>query len=61
MGRNHESTLVEERKGDDVAIGRRWRILMTRHKLLHHIGPPAEKTTLDEALHARIGNIGAMP
>ena len=59
--RNCESALLEEREGDDVAVRWRRRLLAARHKPLHCIGPPAEKTTLDEALHARIGNIGAMP
>jgi len=61
VGRNHESVLVEGHKGDDVAIGGRRRILTAGHKPLHLIGPLAEKTTLDEALHARMGNIGAIP
>jgi len=61
VGRNHESALVEGREGDDVAIGRRWRILAVGHKPLRRIGPPIEKTTLDEALLACIGNIGVMP
>ena len=59
--RNHESTLMEEREGDDVATGRCRRILMTGYKPLRCIGPPVEKTMLDEALHARMGNIGAVP
>ena len=59
--RNHESALMEGRKGDDVAVGRRQWILTTRHKPLHRIGPPTEKTTLDEALHVRMGNIRAVP
>ena len=61
MGRNHESALVEGHKGHDIAVGQRRHLLMTRHELLRHIGPPTEKTMLDEALHARIGNIGVMP
>ena len=59
--RNCESALLEEREGDDVAIGWCRGLLMAGHKPLRRIGPPAEKTTLDEALHIRIGNIGAMP
>ena len=61
VGRNHESVLMEGRKGDDVAIGRCRCILMAGHKPLRHIGPPAEKTTLDKALHACMGNIGVVP
>ena len=61
VGRNYESTLMEECKGDDVAVGWRQRILTTGHKPLHRIGPLAEKTTLDEALHARMGNIEVVP
>ena len=53
--------LVKEREGDDVAIGWRQCLLVAGHKPLHHIGPPKEKTMLDEALHACIGNIGVMP
>ena len=61
VGRNRESTLVEGHKGDDVAIGWRRRILMAGHKPLHRIGPPTKKTMLDEALHACMGNIEAVP
>ena len=61
VGRNHESTLVEGREGDDIAIERRRRILTIGHKPLHRIGPPTEKTTLDKALHVRMGNIRAVP
>ena len=61
VGRNRESALMEGREGDDVAIGRRQRILTAGHKPLRRIGPPVEKTTLDEALHVHIGNVGAMP
>jgi len=60
MGRNHESTLVEGHKGHDVAIGQRWCILATGHQSLHRASPPVEKTTLDESLHAHIGDIGAV-
>ena len=59
--RNRESVLMEGREGDNVAVGRRRRILMAGHKPLCRIGPPVEKTMLDEALHARMGNIGAVP
>ena len=61
VGRNHESALMEGREGDDVAVGRCRRILTVGHKPLCRIGPPVEKTTLDEALHARMGNIRAVP
>ena len=61
MGRNHESALVEGRKGHDVAIGRHRRILMTEHEPLHRLGSPTKKTTLDEALHARVGDVGVIP
>ena len=46
VGRNHESTLIEEREEDDVAVGRGRRIPTAGHEPLHHIGPPTEKTTL---------------
>ena len=61
VGRNHESVLVEGREGDDVAVGRCWCILTAGHKPLCRVGPPAEKTMLNEALQARIGNIRAIP
>ena len=51
VGSNHESALMEGRKGDDVAVGRRRCILTAGHKPLRRIGPPTEKTMLDEALH----------
>ena len=53
--------LMEGREGDDVDVGWRRRILTARHKLVRRIDPPMEKTTLDEALHARMGNIRAVP
>ena len=52
---------MEEHEGDDVAVGQRRRILAVEHKLLHRIGPPTEKTVLDEDLHVCIGNIRAIP
>ena len=58
---NRESTLMEECQGDNVAVKRCQCLLAARNKPLCYIGPPIEKTTLDEALHARIGNVGAMP
>ena len=61
MGRNRKSTLMEECGGDDVAVERRRCILTAGHEPLGRIGPPMEKTTLDEALHPRMGNIGAVP
>ena len=61
VGRNRKSMLVEGREGDDISIGRHRCILMAGHKPLRHIGPPIEKTTLDEALHVRMGNIRAVP
>ena len=51
---------LEEREGDDVAVGRRRPLLAAGHKPLRRIGPPAEKTTLDEALHPCMGNIGVV-
>ena len=53
--------LVDGHEGDDVGVGWHWRILMAGHKPLRHISPPTEKTALDEALHACMGNIGAVP
>ena len=53
--------LVEGHEGDDVAIEQRRCILTAEHKPLRCIGPPTEKTMLDEALHTCMGNIGAVP
>ena len=50
-----------EPEGDDIAIGRRRRILPPGHKSLRRIGPPTKKTTLDEALHAHVGHIRVVP
>ena len=61
MGRNHESTLVEGHEGHDVAIRRHQHLLTTRHESLHHVGHPAEKAALDKALHACMGDVGAIP
>ena len=61
VGRNRESMLVEGHEGDDVAVGRRRRILTIGHKPLRRIGPPMEKTTRDDSLHACMGNIRAVP
>ena len=55
MGRNHESVLVKGCKGDDVAVKQRRHILMAG--MIHS----TEKTMLDEALHACMGNIGVVP
>ena len=52
---------MEGREGDDVAIEWRQRMLMVGHKPLRRIGPPAEKTMLDEAHHPHMGNIIAVP
>ena len=59
--RNHESALMEGHEGDDVAVGQHRHILMAGHEPLHRIGPPAKKTTFDEALHAHMGNFRAVP
>jgi hypothetical protein len=48
MGGGHKPMLVEVHEGDDVAIGRQRRLLITRQNPLHGCGPHAEKTTLDE-------------
>ena len=61
VGRNRKSMLVEECEGDDVAVGRCRRILTAKQEPLYHVGPPTEKTMLDEALHARMGDIRAIP
>ena len=61
MGRNREFTLMEGHKGHNVAIRWRQHLFMTGHEPLRHIGPPTEKIALDEALYARVGDIGAIP
>ena len=61
MGRNRESALMEGREGHDVAIGRRRRLLTTRHEPLHRLDSPTKKITLDEALHVRVGDVRAIP
>jgi hypothetical protein len=60
MGRNHESALVEGREGHDVAIEQRQHFLATGHEPLRRLGSHTEKTTLDEALHMRMGDIKAI-
>ena len=61
MERNRKSVLVEGHEGENVAIGWHRRILTAGHKPLRRISPPMKKTTLDEALHACVGDIGAVP
>ena len=61
VGRNHKSALVEGHEGHDVAIERRQRLLTTGHEPLHRLSSPMEKTTLDEALYAYVGDVGAIP
>ena len=50
VGRNRESALVEGHEGDDIAVGRPWRILTAGHKPLRRNSPPAENTMLDEPI-----------
>ena len=61
MRGDHEPTLVEGHEGDDVTVERYRHLLMAEHEPLHRIGPPTEKTMLDESLHAHMGNIGVVP
>jgi hypothetical protein len=61
MGRGCESVLVERHGGHDIAVKRRQHFLATVHEPLHHLGSHTKKTTLDEALHAHVGNIGMVP
>ena len=61
MGRNREAALVEGHKRHDVAIGWHRHLLMIGHEPLRHVGSPTEEATLDEALHARMGDVGAIP
>ena len=34
---------------------------MIGHKSLHRLSSPTEKTALDEAIYARMGDVGAIP
>ena len=61
MGRNRESALVEGCEGHDVAAGRHRHLLTAGHEPLRCVGSPIEKTTLDEALHVHVGDVGAIP
>ena len=61
VGRNHEPALMEGHEGHDVAVGRCRHLLTTGHEPLHRLSSPTEKTTLDEAIHARVGDVGAIP
>jgi hypothetical protein len=56
MGGGHKPMLVEVHEGDDVAIGRQRRLLITRQNPLHGCGPHAEKTTSDEE-HEFVGQL----
>ena len=58
---DREPTLMEGREGEDVIVGRHRHVLMARNQPLHRVGPPAKKTALDEALHAFVGDVGAVP
>ena len=61
MGRNREFALMEGCEGHDIAVERCRRLLTTGHEPLHCLGSPTEETALDEALHARVGDVGAIP
>ena len=56
-----EPALMEGCKGDDVTVGWHCHILVPGNLELHRVGPPTKKTTLDEALHACVGDVGAIP
>ena len=53
--------LVEGCEGHSIAIKRHRHLLMTEHEPLRHIGSPTEKTALDKALHACVGDIKGIP
>ena len=61
MRGDREPALVEGREGDDVTIGRHRHLLMAGNQPLHRVSPPTKKTTLDEARHACVGDVGAVP
>ena len=61
MRRDCEPALVEGCEGDDVTIGRHRHILVAKNQPLHRVDPPMKKTTLNEALHACVGDIRAVP
>ena len=50
MGRNGESLLMEESKGHDIPLGRRWLVLITRQQPLCKGGQWVKEATVDEAL-----------
>lgn len=52
MRRHCESALMEGYEGDDVAVGRRRRILAARHEPLRRHSPGTEETTLEDTLQA---------
>ena len=61
MRRDCKPTLMEGHEGDDVTVERYRHLLMAENQPLHRVGPPAKKTMLDEALHACVGDVGAVP
>ena len=61
MRRDYKPMLVEGREGDDVTVGRPQHLLMARNQPLHRVSPLAKKTALDEALHACVGDVRAVP
>ena len=61
MKGDHEPALMEGREGDDVTVGRHRHLLVAGNQPLHRISPPVKKTVLDKALHACVGDVGAVP
>ena len=61
VGGGGESPLMEVSEGHDVAIRRRWRILIADQPPLLGGGPCVKKTVVDEALQALEGDIRSAP
>ena len=61
MGGGGEPVLMEARKRDNVAIGRRWHVLLPRTPPPLGGGLRAENTTADKALQALEGDFRVAP
>ena len=57
VSRGRKPPLMEVHERDDVAIGRRWHVLLAGQSPLLGDGPRVEKTAADKALHALEGDI----
>ena len=57
MSRGRKPSLMETHERDDIAVGRRWYILLAGQPPLLDSGPRGEKAVVDKALHALEGDI----